>query len=77
MTECITTIRNGYLYIPKKYLVKAGIRENTKVVLRVTEHGIALTKINVLDDVNLFFNELDEGLQRLFIKQKSKQKPPS
>lgn len=71
MVECIVSIKNGCIYIPKKYLQKAGFKPNERVILRVTGHGIAFCKVDLLDDIDDFFNNVDISLQKLFVSKKS------
>ena len=73
MTEAITFIKRGHLYIPKRFLEKAGFKLNDRVILRVTNHGIAFCKVTALDELDVFFNEIDESLKRLFIAHKNKE----
>ena len=78
MAECIIKISNGCIYLPKKFLIKAGIKPNERVILRVTEHGMAFCKVGLMDELELFFKELDNELQKgislsEFIKAKNKQ----
>ena len=54
-------------------MLKAGFKQNERVILRVNENGMAFAKIGVFEDIELFFAELDDGLQKLFIKEKNKQ----
>ena len=72
MVECIVNIKHGCIYLPKKYLLKAGFKADERVILRVTEHGMAFCKMGAMAEIEDFFNEIDVGLQRLFIKEKNK-----
>ena len=54
-------------------MTKAGFKQNERVILRVTENGIAFAKVGIFEDLDVFFTELDEGLQKLFIKEKNEQ----
>ena len=70
--ECITTIKGGCLYIPKKCLQIAGLREGSKVILRANSNGLMFRKADFFNEIDEFFSKLDEGLQSLYVKQKAK-----
>ena len=53
-------------------MLKAGFKANERVILRVNENGMAFAKIGVFEDIELFFAEIDEELQKMFIRDKHK-----
>ena len=66
--EIITSINKGHIYIPKKLLNRVGMKPDDRVIMRAIGHGIAFTKADMFEELEQTFAELDEGLQRLFVK---------
>ena len=69
----IVKINKNMVYLPKKIMYSAKLKNGDSVIIRNMTNGIVICKTNVLEDLEVAFQEFDKELTELFISKKAKE----